>query len=91
MLKNEGSSSCFVGAGAWKKSFTFDSSTRYWYTDSKPESYDMPTVMELKKVEAFKSTLSLSPEKIRELERKTRDQEEQNDSLQISFMKSLTD
>ena len=72
-------------------SFTFDSSTRYWYTDSKPESYDMPTVMELKKVEAFKSTLSLSPEKIRELERKTRDQEEQDDSLQISFMKSLTD
>lgn len=30
-------------------SFLFDSSTRYWDTDSKPESYDMPTVTESKK------------------------------------------
>ena len=44
----------------------------YWDTDSKPGLYDMLTVTELKKVKAFKSTISLSPEKVRELERKTR-------------------
>ena len=56
-------------------SFLFDTSTCYWDTDNKPESYNLPTVTQLKeKVQQFKSTLTLSAGKIREMERKTKDQ-----------------
>ena len=57
-------------------SLLFDTSTCYWDTDNVPESYEMPTLEKLKeKLRLFKNTLKLSPEKIREIERNTRDQQ----------------
>ena len=58
-------------------SYLLDPSTCYWdtHTDTRPDSYNLPSVPELRKrVEMFKSTLKVSPEKIREIEQKTKDQ-----------------
>ena len=56
-------------------SYLLDPSTRYWDKDKQPDSSNLPSVPELReKVEIFKSTLKLSAEEIRDIERKTKDQ-----------------
>lgn len=57
-------------------SLLFDTSICYWDTDATPYSYELPTLQKVKeKCKLFKSTLKLSPERIREIEHKTKDQQ----------------
>ena len=57
-------------------SLLFDESTCYWDTDKTPDSYELPTLEKVKeKSRLFKNTLKLSPERIREIEHKTKDQQ----------------
>lgn len=57
-------------------SLLFDTSTCSWDTDATPHSYELPTLEKVKeKCKLFKSTLKLSPERILEIEHKTKDQQ----------------